>query len=314
MSQRDWRTPTVFALTALLFIGAITYAAWHTGASQAEKRMSRQQDAKHHIQYAEDRIDQTCVQTDRESFLKCVHDEIKSAQDHGRAKSDLDAQMAMALWAKIMTFSGVVSSILAGGGLYMVWRTLETTGDAVQAANTTNKIMREEQRPWVTLEKEFHCEFSDRGSFQGMIAWNKNFRNKGKTPAFDIQTHVKLIKGEYGFSAMYEMKRFTEKCIQTNKGRGMPILYPGEVTNLQPYTGFQSDTYDLSRNADGKLEKKEVKGDEFGLIFCITYRLGLALDSPIGVETRGFHIEGQEGAYGPWTHRLREFSSELIVK
>lgn len=88
--------------------------------------MSRQQDAEHHIQYAEDRIDEACIQADRTTLIKCVHDEVKSAQDHGRAESDLDAQMAMALWAKTMTLSGIAGSVLAGGGLYLVWRTLET--------------------------------------------------------------------------------------------------------------------------------------------------------------------------------------------
>lgn len=187
MSKRDWRTPTIFGLTAILCLGSIFYAAWNTGYSQAEKRMSRQQSAQHHIQYAEDRIDETCIQTDRTALLKCVHDEIKTAQDHARAESDLNAQMAMALWAKVVTLSGIVGSILASGGLYLVWRTLGATADAVDAANATNQIMRDDQRPWLSIEvtnvRRFIISLDE-----AMIELELSITNLGNTPA--TNTHA----------------------------------------------------------------------------------------------------------------------------
>lgn len=313
MSKRDWRTPTIFALTGLLCLGPILYAVWHTGYSQAEKRVSRQQSAEHHIQYAEDRIDETCTQADRASLLKCVHDEIKSAQDHGRAKSDLDAQMAMALWAKIMTISGIAGSVLAGGGLYLVWRTLEATGDAVEAANTSNEIMRQEQRPWVTLEKDFHCHFHDTGGYQGTLAWNYNLRNKGKTPAYAITGHSKIIKGDSYFDTWNQIEEFKEDCVKKTSAGQVPIIFPNEATNNVRFRTSFNQTYNMSRDANGVVTKNVVKGEHFSFIFCITYRLGLDPDSQVGVEARAFAIEDRVRYIGPWHHRLREFSFVRIV-
>lgn len=307
MSKRDWRTPTVFALTGLLCLGSILYAAWHTGASQAEKRMSREQSAEQHIKYAEDRIDESCTQADRTPLLKCVHDEIKAAQDHSRSESDLDAQMAMALWAKVMTLSGIVGSILASGGLYLVWRTLGTTADAVDAASAANQIMRDGQRPWVVLKREVICEFADKG-FLGQITWNYDFENKGKSPAYDVMLSLTFIKRRHFQHMSDQLQGYLEDVLSKRRLQTMAVIFPNERTEIIKYEGrssvrYQEDAFSVS----------PITGDGHVMMMaCLTYRLGLH-SNDFGYDVMMFGFEDRKGFIGPWRHEMLEHASARLV-
>jgi hypothetical protein len=193
----------------------------------------------------------------------------------------------------------------------------ETNKAAINTANAAleaNDIMRQEQRPWVTLEKDSHCHFCDTGGYQGSIAWNYDFRNKGKTPAYAISGQSKIIK-ENSMSAIWsQMESFTDECVKKSGLGNVPVIFPGESTNNIKFKQGFSAAYDLSEDAEGILRKNVKAGKKIGFLFCITYRLGLAENSPKGVETRAFLLAERKEVIGPWQHTLLEFSSQRIVR
>lgn len=143
MPRSNWHGPyAAIALGAVLCF-VIAYLSWNISASQTEIRVSRDQNANQHIEYAQDRIRQTCLDRDPTTYLECVTVEIISAQDHGRAESDLDAQQAMALWAKLMTVASVAGLGVTAIGVYLVWGTLDQTRAATNAAQDAVAVTRD---------------------------------------------------------------------------------------------------------------------------------------------------------------------------
>ncbi|SNR76480.1 hypothetical protein SAMN06265370_12169 [Puniceibacterium sediminis] len=219
---------------------------------------------------------------------------------------------SIAQWL-MMAFTIIAAGLLYGT-LLQANRTNIAAIKAADAAIEANLIMRHEQRPWITLERDFLCHFSDTGGFQGTIAWNYNLTNKGKTPAYAIASHGKILKSKDFFGILGEAEEFTENCLLKHGAGSVPIIFPGERTDNVKYRGFTTSAYDITSNADGRIEKKVVDGKKVSFLFCITYRTGLAKDSPIGVETRSFQIEERRGFFGPWQHQMFELSAFRIVR
>ncbi len=278
------------------------WVSWHSGVLQTEKRISRQLDADHHIQYAEDRIDEACIQTDRAALLECVHDEIKAAQDHGRAQSDLDAQMAMALWAKIMTISTIAAAALSMFGLYLIWRSID-------AVNETNAIMRQGQRPWLEFTIPDTIVIVDPGRGAGAVVRRADIKqsmivkNFGTSPAIRSFCFVRFLDTNKPFEIDDEIDAVVDFCVKWKPhGLGESVL--------------PSDEIKISMNGDRVhelLEVSDTTASEMSLkaFVCLYYRSIDGTDytsvKPFWVDYTGETVDYGEGEIPGKVAVLRSF-------
>ncbi len=273
--------------------------------------MRGEQSAKNHISFAEDRIERTCISLQSAALMQCIKEEIEAASDHSRAERDLNAQEAMALWAQLMTVVTGLSLLVTGAGVYYVRWTLIQTADtniaavsAATAANEANQIMRQEQRPWVVLEREIYCDFFERG-FGCSLTWSYEFINKGKSPAYDVRLNWTVIKQD-GFVKLPE--RLGEFVTTSLNGGlpGTPILFSGERTDHKKF--FAGGGVSYAR------DKSIAEGDTIALLTCLSYRFTHASESERGIEARLILIEPSPNFYGPFGHTLLEYSNMRIIR
>jgi len=119
---------------------------------------------------------------------------------------------------------------------------------ASEAANEANLIMREDQRPWVTLEPVYRCEFRDH-DFRCEFYWNYQFANKGKTPAIHPELRWKMFK----IDNLLEIQGLIEGYIDIQDwtySNKRDILFAGEKTKMDNFAcryplpkEFQPDRY-----------------------------------------------------------------------
>lgn len=257
---------------------------------------------------------QRCAAQPLSQQYVCIDDVRSAAAVNERDEHDLIAQETTAVWATVMAALALIGSFISIAGIYLVRRSLEHTATAVEIANETLSISKAEQRSWVTLEREVECDFTNRGDFMGDIHWNYNLKNKGKSPAYGINTFFKIIKRGHLQHLRSELEGFVEECRGHGTHSTVQILFPDELTDFLRHEMSASNAYDLSENAEGRLEKKVVAGKYFLFMACITYRTGLAINSTLGVEARVMRIDDEQGMLGPWRHKLLEFSAYRIVE
>jgi hypothetical protein len=180
---------------------------------------------------------------------------------------------------------------------------------AAVAANKANEILRREQRPWVTLIREFHCDFMDRGGFQGEINFNYNLTNKGKSPAHAVQIHSKIFKFDDFPDVRAVMRDYRDVCAKLPPNFSkFPIIFPSETTDMRRnlrHTSFWEV---------GPEGKRVVAGDFYLLVFCIRYQLSDDPDDSTGWEVSAYKIEARTDTIGPFGHELRSFSNYRIVE
>jgi hypothetical protein len=141
-------------------------------------------------------------------------------------------------------------AILTIFAVWMLWRTLELTRGAneaavkaASAALEANNIMRGEQRPWITLERDLYCDFTDNG-FGANIRWNYNFANKGKSPAFDVRFAKKVIRcGRFTHEESL-VEEFVNECLERPEFFKTPLIFPEETTNFDRKRNFASFRYE----------------------------------------------------------------------
>ena len=153
MPSSNWHGPYAAIALGVVLAGLASWISWDISAEQAEIRVRGEQSANQHIEYAQDRIRQTCLDRDLAALSECIAKEIVSAQDHSRAERDLYAQQAMALWAKIMAVVTFLGLGLTSLGIYLVWGTLDqtkaATKAAVEAVNVTREIGQRQVRAYL---------------------------------------------------------------------------------------------------------------------------------------------------------------------
>jgi len=303
----------ILTLAFVTFLGIFSLFGYSQGVEHEAAEHAEIAAQLHHEDAARYILD-NCAAIEGTALQNCITKAIKTSGEYQRAERDLAAQKSMANYAKWLLMVTAIGTIVATIGLYAVWKTLKETARSVNVANTANQIMREEQRPWVTLERDLFCDFADLHGIKGRLAWNYNLVNKGKTPAYSVRVHTKVVKSEFFSSALAEVDAFTEEAISRHKRGHLSILFPNEKTNFVRFRHFSANHYNASRDADGIWQQKKVKGEHYGFICCITYRLGLAPDSPIGVETRVLSLVDQKEVIGPWRHKMLEMTTERIVR
>ncbi|MEP3052502.1 hypothetical protein [Ascidiaceihabitans sp.] len=168
--------PLMWTVLFLTFIAILTVVVWDLATQQAEQRIRAEQSAKNHIQYAEDRIDKECLGLEPVSMRNCIHQEIEAARDHDRANQDLKAQENMAFFTKVMGYTAVMGLVLGIVSIGVIFATLREMA-------STNMIMREEQRPWLVIDK---APFDVLGKMYRSTPNSElslTVTNKGKLPA-----------------------------------------------------------------------------------------------------------------------------------
>ena len=185
MSKSLWNGPAALGLACALCLLFLGHVIWIFSAYQTEIRMRRDQTASQHIEYAQDRIRRTCLDRDFAALLECITIEIISAQDHGRAESDLDAQEDMALWAKLMAVVSFLGLGITSFGVYLVWGTLDQTRVATKAAQdavaVTKKMGRMQTQAYLSFSGT-SLHYLIEGAVPVSLQVRPEFKNTGQSP------------------------------------------------------------------------------------------------------------------------------------
>lgn len=269
MSKWDWDGNPALVAFGLVLIGVAAWMSWGLSADQTEIRMRGEQSAQQYIEYAEERIERTCLDREGAALMECIHEEIKSAQDHSRAERDLDAQQAMALWTKLMVLVSVSATILTMFGLYFVWRTLKASESATEAALTAVEVTREtgfnETRPWLLIEADVQgpLEIKDSGI---RFSVDYTITNFGSTPAINI------LFNTLGTIDIEEQNAFFKSGADfAMKGTiGSPYtVYPGKDWKFRQRYLISSDTIARHLDKNSHLKLREiVPSANITVIYC----------------------------------------------
>lgn len=235
-----------------------------------------------------------------------------------RNKRDLSAQESMANAAWAMFWVAFFGFWVGAGTLFLVWRTVEHTKEAVGhardaalAANNTNQIAIADRRPWVTVRREVECDFSvadiqpgakasELFRYQAHLAWWHSVENLGKSPAFGVKIAQKLIVADGFVNAHRQLRDFVDEINTEWETRTELTVFPGE-------------TLGRSSNWMSTLIKHEdARGDEFFLLVAIAYR---TQQSDIyGMEGRVCLISSERGVQGPKISKLIEYAEARITR
>jgi hypothetical protein len=209
---------------------------------------------------------------------------------------------SIAQWM-IMVFA-IVAAVLLYGTLIQANKTNLAAIKAATAASETNQILRDEQRPWVALERDLTCDFRDFGH-AGQIAWNYGLENKGLGLAHDIKVDWVIMK-RYNFQNMRNqlLEYLNEIISKQQRSQSVAVLFPGERT--------KSIKYRLSGMNRYKKDNFSGVGTHFMLMVCVTYRLS-ANSNKFGFDVRMFGIERPTGFIGPWGHTILEYSDARLI-
>jgi hypothetical protein len=156
MSKINWRTKIALIIALIVGFSVGGFILGDQLGRQEGKRDAKIQEYAHH---AAKEIESTCVDRGGEADIECIVDVVEANNNHERAEYDLVAQQNMARSALYMLFATLITTGVTALGVYYVRKTLiqanETNVAAAQAAvaaNDTNQIMRNEQRPWIDIE------------------------------------------------------------------------------------------------------------------------------------------------------------------
>ena len=211
------------------------------------------------------------------------------------------------------TLANWILALFTGIGIFFLWRTLvqtnKTNDAAVRAANAAaeaNRILRDEQRPWVTLEWEIGCEAIDLGHGLTLV-WNYNFRNRGKSPAYNMILDLKMVKRRHIQGLKEEGGRFADLCLEKRKDfQSYTILFPEEITE---FTRFNLDDSMLYQYIDTYGDNRF---SHIIVFTCLSYQKSLDPDD-LAFETRTLFVRRTEFE-GPFQDRLLQFGSAHTVR
>ena len=233
MSDSPWSGKYAAIACYALLLVLVAWLSWDISAKITEIRLGRVQTASLHIEYAQDRIRQTCINEDPATLLDCVTVEVMAAQDNGRAESDLDAQQAMALWAKLMTLASVLGLGVTTIGVYLVWGTLDQTRAATSAAQDAVSVTREigqaQTRAYVSINHSavFESIRSQQSHVMGM-----EIVNSGQTPAYDVSFAASLFVERADFipdESFWIQHDFDKNGQNSHLPNGSPIRVAGDI-------------------------------------------------------------------------------------
>lgn len=123
----------------------------------------------------------------------CVADQVKATAEQQRAKHNLQAQMDMALWARLLFWVTVIQIPLSIGGFaLLIWTILQG-----REANRISRSNSEEQlRAWVSVTIDGSARLRLAGGTPHFSA-NIRAHNSGPTPARSVSIIMSMFFGEH---------------------------------------------------------------------------------------------------------------------
>ena len=213
---------------AIVFSGIVGSLAWGISSDLTEQRVRAEKIAEYHDNYAEDRIDVKCPTLPPADMQKCIHKEIEAARDHERSEQDLNAQQAMARFAKVMGWTAIAGLALGGISIWVIFATLKEM-------SSTNDIMRDDQRPWVDFEVTLNSfNISDR--HMCTVDVDITIFNRGKSPAVDVIVQAQPLRAQV-FGQNF---RHSDANIEKRS-----IIFPDTDTKVKNLWGINRLKFDL---------------------------------------------------------------------
>lgn len=261
----------LFGFCALVF-----YAGY--GSGKIDNRVEH-----HTSEYAsgtQSRLAQACPDTKSEGFYNCVAEVVLATNEDQRDEDDLAAQSEMARWAFWMLGITTLTTIITGTGVYFVAQTLNATSETLTEMRASNQIMRDEQRAWMTYDRELGCTLHV--NEQSMrLEYNGKMMNWGKSPAFSVRTQLKVITCDF-FNYHGQLNEFTNDLIsKAEKIQTKVSIFPHETPE---YSKILSAT------------RMESVKEYLFLLVGISYRLRNSSDSELGFDVRLYEIIENDGS------------------
>lgn len=228
-------------------------------------------------------ISETCRDLGVNEFRQCIADRLESHYQEQATNKDLQAQQDMAYWAMLLLGVSVVGVLVSGGGVVLLVATIRQgkmglgkATDAVIAAQETNAIMRQEQRPWLTLEVLDGCEMEiGKGSAKSRLTFR--IKNHGKTPAFFTSTVTKVFPYDYPMQIKDLVDDLAMGSPSEDPSGMYEIIFPDEEIKIPP-PDRQTFYFD-GQGSQG-----------YALVTFIIYRTTSDPKSPYGIEVRAYRI------------------------
>ena len=204
------------------------------------------------------------------------------------------------------TLAQWLMTILSAVGVLMLWRTLELTRraneaavEAATAALQANEIMRSEQRPWVTFAMGRDCSIID-GNDVLSLRWDYKITNRGKGLAQHVYVHSHVDR----FGTTDDLQDFFDFIVKdqiAHRQKTGQTLFPDDD---RPLKSMHSKMNHKARSRTGGVH----------LIMCVTYLGPSGSADEIYCEARAFQIFTGERWIGPRIHRLTELSHFRITE
>jgi hypothetical protein len=306
MLRSDWRARNTTVTVALgcVFLLVLGGLIWREAVYQTEIRLQGERSTQVHFEYAEEQVQRDCAGLSGSELSECVYDEIAAAQDHARAKQDLEAQQEMARFTRLMGLTAIVGLFIGALSVWFIYDTLRAARDtaheakkatlaavaAADEAREANRIMRSEARPWVSIDQNVLCDFiHEPGSERCDIWLEYTLTNKGKMPAHNISIFWDVYRFDWKYVGAG--RQGVADAAQRAKGKPLheiPVLFPSERTTRTTHGGSY------------------IRGEEEGTIFLcmgIAYSLD-PLGSEQAVSAQAFVLENEDGRFGPFAFQL----------
>ena len=197
--------------------------------------------------------------------------------------------MAVAAWV------GILLGIF---GSYLLLRTLLYTRDAAVAARQTLKesermtnLVRQEQRPWIFIEREIPCDLSEINEVL-RLNWFYKLQNIGKTPAYGFRMEQELFKTDKVVNIGDGFEKFKDKLIRKVDGWGSEIIIPN-----QPNRNLRS-----SSQLNAVREYISGEGENLILFAGCVYRT--SRNGDVGFDIQAYRIREVPNRLGPMAHEL----------
>lgn len=217
------KTIAVYMFAIAIVIAAVSFAVSRVLDSisvhhESSHKISAayQANAEDDRKVASEKIAQKCNDMNFIRFRNCIYGEIESYYRDQATNEDLQAQQDKADWAYFLLIATIFSVSLSVIGLAVLVISLRQTGKALKdgrktadAAREANKIMRDEQRPWIdfSLPKFGRFQQQQGTNIVSFSDFPISVENFGGSPALNVWAVGGCIKTNKGLDIAAEIKR-----------------------------------------------------------------------------------------------------------
>lgn len=149
----------------------IAIGGYILGYGLGEQSGERQAHSDTYARHAAEHIEQSCSMLDGSAQTECIVRVVEATNEQERAQDDLNAQKNMARWALLMLVATVAMAFVTAGGVYYVWRTLQTTRE-IGEAQVRSYIYPSCSTEQINIEANtISIEFQNYGNSPGSISF-----------------------------------------------------------------------------------------------------------------------------------------------